>query len=554
MTLSKNQLFAMEDSGDVLRVYSALPVNLASVAQATKQTEVYADEIIIDGVVSTNGQDIKLVCRRLTFGFSAAIDTTGVGGTPNYSPGLRPAGASSPGADGPDGAAGGQGARGGNVRICACEVVGEVTVVARGGKGGRAQDGGHGQIGPQGPDGPNVTVKEPPPAAAGIGGIGGAGGRAGLPGPRARGGSGGKVVIETIVELAQRAAISVDRGESGEPGSGGSAGGGGQGGAGGTVVVIAKTCEPGIHGGMMPMRGRARENLLVWNATNRRLSETSASIQDAGQFDVHARLELVAVHVERYSLFLLCGWDEIRRYQADSGGTGPKGDDRTAEIQARQAQPDAEKWIDGESVTAQVDFATLGSLFDTRALDLMVLNVENEFRQSGNQLASGTVAKLDFLLRLTSALADTSRVCRELLARVYSMTRKSSLRLDYYGYTVERVPLLSYESYTNSILPDVLSRGCEIESSFNKYWDMASSSESRRTQLRTSLDASNVLLQGLILEFSSRTAEAKSQLAALPALEARVDAAKALLARKKDELNAAIAAKHPGCDLVSCHG
>ncbi|MGC5699275.1 hypothetical protein J4P02_03620 [Pseudomonas sp. NFXW11] len=526
MGLGRNQLFALQDGLTERFVYSALRLDLAEVVAKNKATYVVADVVVVRGRVITDGHNIDISCRVLHFEDGGVISTNGLDGVPSFQPGVRKESAHADGQDGLDGDAGGVGARAGSVKIAADRVTGFLRITAVGGQGGRPQDGGHGRKGAKGPSGRKAFIKN---ADEANGGTGLTGGRSGLPGLRGEGGGGGHVLITTSLKLdSLQYQVRNDAGAPGDAAEVGTPGAGGDGGDPGPVYKIIRVPDfPRVQSvseiqlqGQQPVDGAAEaelDNLLIV----------------AG--------DVLAASPLRFS------YEEVYSHDGNPGTLGATGSTRDAEVSARQVVAlGAAGNLEVDDHTPEV-FATA---FSGTALELISCALEDDYRQAGNDLTSDLRERIAFLLQICER--DTSRdpVKMNILARAYSMARKINLGLDFYGYSQERAPLISFDSYANMITKDVLPCVETIEKSFQAYWDAASDKQLQRQQLAGTLASAEGKVLALQMANEALLKDTRDLLATIPGLDYKVAAAEHVLMDARDVLTAAINKKSNGCDLA----
>lgn len=548
MSLGRNQLSFVSDYPDRRVVWSVVrePLDIGSVVAKDRPTFVVADEILVSGAVATTGFDLNLLCRIIQFAPGSVICTTGSSGTPSFPADLPAVGPREPGSHGADGANGGVGGNAGNVQLSAMRIQGELRIDARGAPGGRAQDGGTGAKGPEGPHGVNLTVcdGERKPERCN-GGSGGAGGAAGLPGFRGAGGSGGRIVIRASEISAFAAdALQVLAGMPGDAGTPGAPGRGGDGGLPGTCQF--KNCEPRDI-----CRGRHcflyTKDEVFWSIKRR----TPSSLWD---------LPIVLEGTEQANGWLVNMEDAAIAYDtlpplalstnAEVGTRGTDGDGGSArepEVQQRQEAPISK---DGDKDNQQLDVAGFASMFEPAFLDLALCSLENDYRSEGNAVSEGTLARVRHLLDLASNHPTPEIRIREIRVRTAAIARKIELGLDFYGYSMESAPLLSFDRYSEIVGQRVLPQLERIETSFNAYWDAKENREQKRSQVRDSVaatDQTNVFLE---VEQDRTRADTHKLLNSLTALDERVRGAFLLLLSGRQALDAAIKKKNNACDLV----
>ena len=197
-----------------------------------------------------------------------------------------------------------------------------------------------------------------------------------------------------------------------------------------------------------------------------------------------------------------------------------------------------------------VDKSAYASNFGGALLDLLASGIEDDYCSHGSTVDEALRERIGFLLNICVDDEQPSPQKLEVMARAYSMARRIALGLDFFGYSIERAPLLSFETYSKLIETTVIPSAQQIEASFNAYWDASASAESKKSAIRTSQAAASQRLVGLEMEFERKLEECRVSLAELPVLDRKVEAAYAFLMTKEAELTAAINSKSHGCDLV----
>ncbi|WP_413674380.1 hypothetical protein ACEN9H_08455 [Massilia cellulosiltytica] len=526
----------LDEQGLVVR--SALPVQLELKVQQDKPTVIYADEIVVRGIVNTAGQDLTLHCRVLRFEQDARIDASGSQGIPNFIAGLRPEPAHMPGENGLDGIDGGSGGRGGKVTIVAGQVVGKAVISACGGAGGRGQDGGHGQQGAHGSNGWSGTVHEDKMPTDANGGRGGNGGAVGLPGRQGAGGSGGEVQVKLIEgSTTLDYVIECAGGQPGPPAQPGTPGAKGLGGSLGTVTC--SICEPDLPGGPGGPRGGFLRHASKWGGPLESLdfSPSRQPFLKARHGTLLAAVgAVVPFRLQCYTLWTRPGLP---------GGDGDEGDQRTVEVAERQNLGAA------PAGHANVGVATVNDFLretDLVFLDLLIAQFEDEYRGSGVMPSVTLRERIGFWLEiLQSGVGEHT----EYHARLYSMARKAALGLDVYGYSKERVPLIAFEAFQQLVKDVALSSAISIETAYLEMWRHADDHEAAQQQLQLAIRAAESRMRALQKEQERVAHDAQTLLASLPGLDAKVEAAYLILMNKYDELTNAIRADRPGCDLVT---
>ncbi len=545
-TLGRNQVSTTNLTPLQYTIVAALPaiINLRDVVQKDRSTFVLAEEVVVDGEVRTQGQPLTIHCRKLRFIDGASINADGRSAERSFPEDLRKEGSHEAGAPGTDGDDGSDGFSGGTVDILAQEVFGVARISACGGPGGRGQDGGHGRMGAQGPNGRDVVSNRTDYPEQSHGGRGFTGGSVGLPGRSGTGGAGGKVQIRTLSSLASVPLINVASGAPGILANPGNPGQGGPGGAGGWV--LHKICEP-----KLPSRVSRPEAMSI--------DDAGAYLKPLGFLTLtEADTKLISTSFATNSLqraselFEYSPSREIcytsHHHQAPPGDQGPEGDRRDADVAAKHTPSRLPQ--DGSSDITIVDKYFFASKFSGPFLDLLASSVEDDYCSHGSTINEDLKGRISFLLDICINDQQPTRHKIETTARAYSMARRIALGLDFFGYSPERAPLLSFETYSNLIEATVIPSTQLIESSFNAYWDASSNTETRRASVRASQAAASQRLVGLEMEYERKLEECRIAIKELPALDRKIEASYAFLMTKEAELTAAIKSRNPDCDLV----
>ncbi|MEJ5278287.1 hypothetical protein WH299_03310 [Pseudomonas sp. MYb541] len=528
MGLGKNQLAIVRETLMERFVYSACPLVLSEALAKSKPTTIFADQIIVDTLASSDGQNVNLVCRELIFKQGGKINLDGLPGVPTFPAEQRPEAQHTAGADGPDGDDGGHGVSAGTLSITTGVIIGQVSISARGGAGGRPRDGGHGRQGGTGAKGRSDTVRrrdEYPPSATG--GTGLPGGKAGLPGYRGRGGDGGMVHIVCLDQIAlQPGEVDVTHGLHGGVGIPGNPGSGGAGGQGGDLSFIY--CEPRDRAPKLV--GYISEEVFEADTQESLLLRSGVAFQ---------KLTITSPHPD------FC-YKEFSHYGHD-GQVGAEGDTRLAELAVRQANPLGKEGVLKVEQCTEIDFA---KKFDGVILDLLACATEDEYRCAGNAVTDLLRIKIEFLLSVCTSDPTPSRIKLEVCARAYSMAQKISVGLDFFGFSREHAPLLAFDTYSRLVEKTFLPQATIIEESFNRYWSAYESVEQRREELRKVVAGAKFTIDGLEREYKRATAEATSLVLQIPALDLKVAAAEKVLRLAEASLTKAINKKNSGCDLI----
>ncbi|CAI8918679.1 hypothetical protein EMIT0P100_310002 [Pseudomonas sp. IT-P100] len=525
MGLGRNQLAIVIEGANERVVSSAVSINLGDVVAQDKPTRIIADQIIVTGLAETKGHSLSIFCRELIFQDGGRISTNGLPGLPTFPAELRKESPHSPGSDGLEGDDGGNGQAAGDVTIAAMQLTGELSITAVGGEGGRPQDGGHGRQGVAGADGKFVTLPEGTPIPPECnGGPGAAGGKAGVPGRRGAGGVGGQIKLSVL----GRAVIDTQgvicthglHAPAGQPGSFGA--GGPEGKPGG---VDFQTC--------------------IDDTTGPRSSIQLVDLQQNPHFEVAFSLYKSAASLGVLRIIRDCYLTSSA--SGAPGAQGPAGDGRLADVEQRQMEPVGK---DGNLHLSQISTENFAVLFDGPSLEILACGVEDSYRSSGNATTPLLKQQIEFLLTICVDDPRPSALKKDVMGRVYSMARKINLNLDFYGYTLERAPLLSFDTYSRLINDHVLQQADQVEKSFNAYWDAAENKEKQRVQLQIAVSAARGRVLALELEFDRIKDETKDLLAKIPGLDDKVVAAEAVLNFAKQKLDEAIRNKANGCDLA----
>ncbi len=354
------------------------------------------------------------------------------------------------------------------------------------------------------------------------------------------------------------AVIEAEAGPVGPTATPGAVGPGGVGGDGGKVSFKVCEFDDGIH---------PRE--LAFYGTPEMLDALEAGVPVRNFFLRTARrdtVELVAEIVPPEVLKQAIATDPLRRSaflssgilrrscyinrveNAPRGPAGPEGDPRAADVQARQAEPPPGSA--GTISHGALTFAEFAPRLDDLSLELMACAIEDQFRTQGGRPQPILRAKIEFLFEICLQDPNPSAVRKEVLARTYAMARKVALGLDFYGFSLERAPLLAFESYSRLIDTSALPQAQMIEDAFVVYWNASEEKEKQRQSVARSQGAAQAVLDNLEAEMERATEETRRHYAELPVLDQKVDAAYALLMTREEELSAAIRDLDDGCNLM----
>jgi hypothetical protein len=537
MGLGRNQLSISIEQSDRFQMLSALTVCLDDVVQVNRHTEIQADIVVVKGRVVTNGFDVSIACRVLEFQDRSLIDTAGRNGDLTFEPGLKPVSPATPGAAGIDGHDSSPGHRGGNVKIITQKIIGVPTIIANGGNAGRPQDGGDGINGANGKDGKHIKERLGKGNPHGENGSNG-GGR-GLPGQRQSGGNGGNITIHGPVNSFHNATLVGSPGASSLPANPGTEGKGGSGGKAGSYGEYKQYTD------------------CFTLAANLASPAADLGIYYAAQIysklaSGEAKLDspILADEVSMQPLHSDCkhGWELVRTISGSAGIPGNNGDLRETELAIKNADPNPA--LAGSINVFELNQIIIGKSFSDLVLELITCFVEDQYRNSGNTPNQELIEQIQFLYLVADTDEFTSNSKREILARVFAMVRKISLGLDFYGYTMQHAPLLSFDTYSNLINQLVIPQANIVEQSFQQYWDAASNAETKRASLVLAKDGAQKRNAALAYAYDTAKEELHRQLLELPALDGRVDSAYNLLMDAKNELDKALKKNHK-CDLVS---
>ncbi|MFB9246463.1 hypothetical protein [Massilia antarctica] len=564
MGLGRSKLAVTQISQQQLLVLSAVTVILDEVIQKDRATVIYAEDVVVQGKVTSMGNPVTIYCRTIRFEKTGEIDTTGRDSSISFTPGIRQESPNAPGAAGIDGRDGGAGERGGDVFIATSEVIGVLAVTSDGGKGGRGEDGGHGKQGATGAAGQAISMADPQPVAPPQcnGQMGAPGGALGLPGRRGVGGTGGAIAVRlsgAAGVIAQKLSAAI--GAPGEPAAPGNPGEGGDGGPPGVVSVTS--CW---GADMRVFSGNADD--IFSDAFHGGADTSALFVNDpaalAGSTPLEEALQQAAIQramrarkVELYATIMIPGDPGPHHGHCSTtrtqGVPGPKNitvDLRSAEVLERQSVVPGMPLAGAVSVDT-IDEESAAAAFDGPVLDLLVTATEDRYRQAGGKVDDTLRQTIEFLLSIVVNDPVPSAQKREALGRVYSMARKYALHLDFYGYSAERAPLLTFEAFRGIIDTMVIPQAQVIEQSFNAYWDAGTNAELQRVGIRQMIGGGRARTEVFKAELDRSKAAIGRQLAELPLLDSRVEIAFQVLLEKKDELDDAIRPKHAGCNLIS---
>lgn len=535
MSLGRNQLSNISSTASLRTVRSAIPIELGDVVATDRATLIMGDVITVSGKVNTGGNNLRIFCRKLFFATDASISTNGSKGVPDFLPEQRRENDRQPGADGIDGADGGQGSPAGDVSIAAYLIEGCAAIEAKGGDGGRGQDGGNASNGADGRPGEkreeSDNDKTYPSKANGAPGMDG--GKCGLPGRAGRAGDGGKVTVSSVNENTNTPRFDVSCGAPPAVANPGRPGIKGLGGAPG-YWHYKFNCQADDGGrghlGIMSVEG-LNSDLQLFHMTEK-----------FGATDLTAHIRHVS------SLFSLTATPlriscEIGRSEGMRGKDGNDGSDRQQEVMLKQQITLATNGIfRGEAITV----TALGEKFDSSYLDFLVCDIENQFRVEGLSPTSLLLDRIKFLIDITEE--DSGK--REFLGRGYSMARKINLGLDFYGFSLESAPLMSFDTYKN-IVERTLAPLAKIEESFFRYWDDTQTNDARRAAAGDAFGKCREQQFGLEVELERVSIFARQTLKELPAQDARVELSFGRLKEAESALNAAILKNNIDCKLTN---
>ena len=536
MGLDRGRLFLIED-GPSRIVRAGVEIELEEVLAQDLDTLVIGDVVNIRKRASTGGHSLKVVCRLLRCSDNGVLDLSGSDATKIYPPGRAERQKGHEGdLDGPAGNDGGPGERAGDLAVHCYEVSGVLKVVAKGGHGGRPQDGGDGLQGATGTTGPDHKPPWNIKPDQTKGGPGGTGGAAGLPGLRGQGGAGGTVLIEYVLNPAKVPTCDVSGGDPGDVASPGQPGAPGPGGGGGEIWY--QYCHDHIGGDRHFFAASTKDALSGLLKGRRTLVD---NLDSSGHLD-----ELLQASSARYAhIYGEVCWDRFDGKRGPQGDPGQGGNPQVAEVAARQVAPAK---VDGTVARKQIALDDLQPHYDSSALSLISLRLEEAYRAVGGvDLSSCSLEALEFYLALAGSRGGSRE--DDFLPRIYSMSRKLNLGLDFFGYKLNQAPLLSFESYQARV-DQALAIGRIVEDSFNAYWDADKDSKAKVAALRSAQGAAQQRVAGVTAELERVLSEAATALREIDALNLTVPVLYNSLLTKKAELDAAIAARTPGCDLV----
>jgi hypothetical protein len=524
-------------------------LSLGSVAIQTEDMTVYADHLVVDGDVRTEGRSITIVCRKLVFNAGARIVSSGKPAEKSYVPDVRPQNSHTFGEDGLEGDSGTPGGDAGSVTIYADVIEGEAWIQAIGGGGGRGQDGGHGAGGAKGVNGLEVYITDrQQPAPAAIGGRGQTGGKPGKPGASGQGGKFGFISIYCAKSFAHK--LEVAYGQPGAPSSAGSPGVGGPPGDGARVLNRVcsddfRTAVVGPPGGWDRARfERAQEAFRVkWSS-----SEIEASPEydgwlltasrwnrgDAPRGHAHCRVDV---------------W-----YRAGDLGVG----DTPPQIPDAQPLPVLDPQPgEGVAVTTALGSDAFAAVLDDYYLELFVCSIENEFAETGTSATDVFAERIRFANKICSVEGGPSPVRKECAGRVLSMMQKVNLGLDYFGLSRSSVPLLGIDAYSSRV-SDMLPLLGTIEKSFQDFWERSGDAGAMRESVTQSLNTAKSQLAGVKTETQRIVDATKPLVGQLHELDQQVAHCWEVLKRHESKLNEAIKRYNNGqgnCDAleaISC--
>lgn len=549
--------------GKMLQVVSSIPILLSRIVSKAIETHIEADVIVVDGAIDAGGQKLTLRCRELRFLEGACISSTGASGV-DWAPDLRPVGPQDAGSNGADGQDGRPAMAGGVIDICCSYSSGDVVVNANGGRGGRGQDGGNGVKGATGGRGHTAEFDEgsaEPVISIYSGGGGRTGGAVGLPGRNGPGGSKGEIRFNCGIRINKFDA-QVSDGDSGESAQSGDPGEGGDGGLPGelykrewannlsAISELPLNVKESFKNVKMPMESSAQnsaDKLIAWWD------------YDGQQFDSFKQAS--NLHHDYSNIVSPVKWrpphddpgppprswrTRTKVRDGQPGVQGAAGDLRVDEVRARQkflkAQPTR---VDNTVVTPEV----MGRLYSEAMLEIQAFALEDEFRQSGIDVVKDFWERVGFYLSITQGAV--SPTISTIHSRLCAISRKAQLGLDFFGYSLEQVPLLSMETYRELLDRTILPQTRFIEERFDRHVEKCERGEeleSGMVEILRQVRGQQISLKGrkTLLE-----ADIVALNGAIPAMNASVQDAYQQLLLGKDKLDAAIKRKNQGgCNFV----
>jgi hypothetical protein len=501
MTTAVNQLYHRYDDATGRYIISAVGdvenyVDLKEALARDRATFIYADTIKLTGAVSSSAHGVTLYCRRFIAGPGAIIDTSGINGAPSYPAGLPPHQGGVPGQSGNDGKPGGSGKKAGPVTIYAQQISGKLQIKATGGDGGRGEDGEDGFTGEQGPRGEILPDQEyeaednrpdvDERCHGKKGGTGGNGGRAGLSG---KGGDGGDVLVAARTALAAGQVTVVNTGgKAGDTAKPGKRGEGGPGGSRGSHWIKACT-----------------------TITNGRTHRSCTRVAE---------------------LF---------------GREGKQGDPgESFDAVPVQAGRDGEPKTPVRALAA----AEFAPSFKGVFVEMLCWSVEDDYRKSGGVVDEAFAARLNFLIEICEADPAPGAEKGSVLAKAYALRRKHEIGLDFYGYSIEDAPLLSYETYADFIGESLFTQLETVERNYRSVFDVAQDADQKRKAIKDAVDDAKKTIRQLSDTRDAAIVMAQESSANVAKIQASVDQARRVLEGAKTELERAIlTGSGQSCDL-----
>lgn len=503
LAVSRHFIAAVDDKG-VYRVSAVGEVRAGDHVRSDRATVICADRIVVSGAVRTHGRPITLVARELHFEAGAALDTSGRASTVDYSNVGPPATPPGYGRGGLPGASGGAGENAGGMLIVALKITGPARFLARGGNGGTPQNGGSGREGQPGPNGSDSGVKDwtgsgdPPIPGVIHGGDGTDGGDAGLPGARGRGGNGGSVTIRTLEQPAKPAVIQTEHGRHGAPGQRGEPGKGGRGG------------DPGIF------RYRYCQRMPIDPMLERS--------------------------------YLECG--DVNEWTGNRGTRGDDGRTFDSTLADLRKDPVASNGAQSVTVLPRPQFARQ---VPGEFVEMLAWEVEDAYRRSGGLVTPEIAARLEFLAAACVDDPQPGPIKAEVEARLHLLRRKIALGLDYYGFSLIDVPILSFETYSQQVGTDLLRNLDALETATERYEQAKGQREACIAAARDALAGARqtFLVVGQQLELAIHQSHALAD--EIVQSEAQVERGIATLELAREALNEAIRNRsgHQDCNLQS---
>lgn len=403
---------------------------------AEKDVTIQADVLCIEKSIENPGKNLTINARELHVASDAVLSTTGPEPKDNYKPGDRAQDGQGydddgNGHDGQPGNEGSPGSNAGNLLLLTGHQNGTVNCTADGGAGGRGQDGGNGARGKDGDAGDDAVIQK-------------------------------GLQTDHVTKVAQPG------GHGGNGGDGGPAGISGNGGHGGSIVAAVMDAPPAIKGSV--------DGGAVADAVGKEGAGGGFGRGGEGGRKAKCNSRYVAETV-----ITVC---ELTDDRAPSGAEGTKGLDGSP---GRKGQPGGK----GEIETLTGPPATQ-MIINTSSLEQRQLtyHLGKLTYLDGQYDAARTI--FQWLVTVCPDLDDSetpdsdSVAWTQLKKQAQLELARLAQGLDYFGFPLNHVPLVSLQYYKDT-LDAMLLLGGQIEQTYNQYLDEVNDQEKQEAALKNSL-------------------------------------------------------------------